>query len=130
MRHQTRRVTLADSPSRSLTPQPGSRSDSPSPSLDSPSLPLKLGFSFFSWLSKLWVLQYWKPIVDNFNANLSLWKAKNVYFGGHVTLVRSDLTPKVLRVFWKEFKEGSFWGGVGNTKKIGWCGILWRSWKI
>jgi len=33
----------------------------------------------------------WKPIVDKFNSKLSSWKAKNLTFGGRLTLVKAVL---------------------------------------
>ncbi|XP_042753244.1 uncharacterized protein LOC122195423 [Lactuca sativa] len=33
----------------------------------------------------------WRPIIEKFQARLSLWKAKTLSFGGHLTLVKSVL---------------------------------------
>ena len=33
----------------------------------------------------------WKPIIDRFNAKLSIWKAKTLSFGGRLTLLKAVL---------------------------------------
>lgn len=84
----------------------------------------------------------WNPIVEKFKSKLSSWKATNLSFGGHLTLVSSVLSspppPPALTIFlflkprkrllivWRVLGEISF--GMGKVivkRSIAWLGIRW-----
>ncbi|GKC15546.1 hypothetical protein Tco_1012328 [Tanacetum coccineum] len=79
---------------------------------------------------------HWQPIIDRFSEKLSSWKAKNVSYGGRLTLVKSVLGSlplyyfslfraplKVINVL-EGIRRQFFLGGAhGDSRKISW--IAW-----
>nr|KAJ0213660.1 hypothetical protein LSAT_V11C400178840 [Lactuca sativa] len=61
--------------------------------------------------------KHWKPIIDRFYSKLSPWKAKNLSFGGRLTLAKAVLgVIEILEKIRRQF----LWGGGDNKYKISW----------
>nr|KAJ0218832.1 hypothetical protein LSAT_V11C300154990 [Lactuca sativa] len=78
---------------------------------------------------------HWNPLISKFQAKLSKWKAKNLSFGGRLTLCKSVLGSlgsflfslykapvKVLKTL-EKLRCRFFWGGSSKKKRITW--IAW-----
>nr|KAJ0184913.1 hypothetical protein LSAT_V11C900471370 [Lactuca sativa] len=78
---------------------------------------------------------HWNPLISKFQAKLSKWKAKNLSFGGRLTLCKSVLGSlgsflfslykapvKVLKTL-EKLRCRFFWGGSPEKKRIAW--IAW-----
>ncbi|KAI3752502.1 hypothetical protein L2E82_24535 [Cichorium intybus] len=78
----------------------------------------------------------WKPIVDKFNSKLSSWKAKNLSFGGRLTLLKSVLGSLPLYYFsifkapvkvigsLESIRRRFLWSGSDDKRKINW--VAWN----
>ncbi|KAI3721405.1 hypothetical protein L2E82_32415 [Cichorium intybus] len=76
--------------------------------------------------------KHWDPIVDKFKKKLSVWKAKNLSFGGRVTLMKSVLgslslyyfsifkAPKKVVNEIERIRRHFLWSGGEDNKKIHW----------
>lgn len=74
----------------------------------------------------------WSTIVDRFKAKLSLWKARNLSFGGRLTLIKSVLrslplfyfslfkAPSKVIELLKGLRRRFLWGGIDSNRKIHW----------
>lgn len=78
----------------------------------------------------------WKPIMDKFNSKLSSWKAKNLSFGGRLTLLKSVLGSLPLYYFsifkaplkvigsLESIRRRFLWSGSDDKRKINW--VAWN----
>ncbi|GAU33009.1 hypothetical protein TSUD_358760 [Trifolium subterraneum] len=82
-------------------------------------------------------IQFWKPLLDKIHKRLSVWKCKNLSFGGRLVLLKSVLSSIPVH-FLSFFKAPSgiisslesifchlFWGGCEANNKISW--VKWES---
>ncbi|GAU20019.1 hypothetical protein TSUD_273540 [Trifolium subterraneum] len=82
-------------------------------------------------------IQFWKPLLDKIHKRLSVWKCKNLSFGGRLVLLKSVLSS-IPVYFLSFFKAPSgiisslesilchfFWGGCEANNKISW--VKWES---
>lgn len=80
--------------------------------------------------------KFWEPVLDTVRSRLSAWKAKNLSFGGRVTLIRSVLNSiptyyfslyrapvKVIEAI-DRIRRSFFWGGSMEQAKTNW--VLWE----
>ncbi|GJT97390.1 reverse transcriptase domain, reverse transcriptase zinc-binding domain protein [Tanacetum coccineum] len=74
---------------------------------------------------------HWQPIIDRFSEKLSSWKAKNVSFGGRLTLggAHGD-SRKISWIAWDKVLSSSEFGGlnIGCLKALNWS--LLAKWPI
>lgn len=78
----------------------------------------------------------WQPIVDKFSKMLSIWKQKNMSFGGRLCLINYVLTSlplcylfffKMTKEVWRELvgvQKRFLWGRNEENKKLGW--VSWN----
>nr|KAJ0202709.1 hypothetical protein LSAT_V11C500285080 [Lactuca sativa] len=83
------------------------------------------------------LVKSWNSIIEKFKNKLSIWKAKNLSFGGRLTLVKSVLgslplfyfalfkAPKKVIAVLEGIRRRFLWGGVENCKKIHW--VAWET---
>lgn len=76
--------------------------------------------------------KHWRPIIDKFQARLSTWKAKNLSFGGRLTLIKSVLNslptyylslfkaPSGIIEDLEKLRRRFLWGGDDSKRKIHW----------
>ncbi|XP_021971398.1 uncharacterized protein LOC110866562 [Helianthus annuus] len=74
----------------------------------------------------------WQPIVERFENQLSLWKARTLSFGGRVTLIKAVLgnlptyffslfnTPVEVLKRLEKIRRKFLWGGCLDNNKISW----------
>lgn len=79
--------------------------------------------------------KHWQPVIDRFSNKLSGWKARNLYFGGRLTLVKSVLSslptydfslfnaPRCVIDQLEQIRRHFLWGSTYNKKKINW--VAW-----
>lgn len=80
------------------------------------------------------LVKHWSPIIKKFKEKMSSWKAKNLSFGGRLTLVKSVLghlplyyfsmfkAPKKTVSELEKIRRKFLWGGNCQHKKIHWVG--------
>lgn len=80
-------------------------------------------------------IKHWRPIIEKFKAKLSIWKAKNLSFGGRVTLAKAVLAnlpnyflslfaaPNAVINSLERIRRNFIWGGEGESQKINW--VAW-----
>lgn len=82
------------------------------------------------------LIDSWDPVVELFKKRLSRWKARNLSFGGRVTILKSILNS-LPNYYFSLFKAPSgvldkldrlrrlfFWGGSKEKAKISW--VAWE----
>ncbi|KAF5754385.1 putative RNA-directed DNA polymerase [Helianthus annuus] len=82
------------------------------------------------------LIRNWKPVIDVFKNRLSLWKAKNLSYGGRITLLKSVLNAlrtyffslykapaKVLDIL-ERLRRVFFWGGSDDNSPMSW--LAWE----
>ncbi|KAJ0587441.1 hypothetical protein HanIR_Chr04g0163231 [Helianthus annuus] len=74
----------------------------------------------------------WKTVVDTLRNRLSIWKARNLSFGGRVTLIKSVLNslpsyyfslykaPAQVMKALERLRKDFFWGGSKECAKVSW----------
>ncbi|KAI3741278.1 hypothetical protein L1987_58949 [Smallanthus sonchifolius] len=95
----------------------------------------RVGYIPFSYLvlvvgANMNLAKNWKPVIDSFEARLSVWKAKKLSIGGRVVLIQSvlDSLPvyffslfkapyKVINILEKN-RRNFLWGCSGESRKI------------
>ncbi|KAJ0732921.1 putative RNA-directed DNA polymerase [Helianthus annuus] len=78
------------------------------------------------------LIRNWKPVIDVFKKRLSIWKAKNLSYGGRITLLKSVLNSlptyffslykapaKVIEIL-ERMRRVFFWGGVDDNSYMSW----------
>ncbi|KAI3749677.1 hypothetical protein L2E82_20293 [Cichorium intybus] len=77
-----------------------------------------------------------KPVIERFEAKLSSWKSKCLYFGGRLTLVKFVLgnlpiyylslfkAPSGVLVLLEKIRRRFLWGGTDDKRKIHW--VSWE----
>ncbi|KAJ0511624.1 putative RNA-directed DNA polymerase [Helianthus annuus] len=78
------------------------------------------------------LIRNWKPVVEVFKNRLSIWKAKNLSYGGRITLIKSVLNSlptyffslykapsKVLEML-EKLRRVFFWGGSDENTYTSW----------
>ncbi|KAJ0495935.1 putative reverse transcriptase zinc-binding domain-containing protein [Helianthus annuus] len=78
------------------------------------------------------LVRNWKPVIEVFKNRLSIWKAKNLSYGGRITLVKSVLNSlptyffslykapvKVLEIL-ERLRRVFFWGGSEENSHMSW----------
>ncbi|GJS28729.1 putative RNA-directed DNA polymerase [Tanacetum coccineum] len=78
----------------------------------------------------------WKPIIDKFHKRLTTWKARNLSYGGRLTLLKSVLgalgtyffslfkAPKCVISYLEKLRRNFFWGGSFDSNKMSW--VSWK----
>ncbi|GJU37692.1 putative RNA-directed DNA polymerase, eukaryota, reverse transcriptase zinc-binding domain protein [Tanacetum coccineum] len=76
----------------------------------------------------------WKPIIKKFHKQLTSWKARNLLYGGRLTLLKSVLealgtyffslflAPKCVINYLEKLRRNFFWGGTLDCNKMAWIG--------
>ena len=79
----------------------------------------------------------WQPIIDKFHKRLTSWKAKNLSYGGRLTLIKSVLgalgtyffslfnAPKSVINHLEKIRRNFFWGGSLDSNKMAW--VAWKN---
>ncbi|GJR04155.1 putative RNA-directed DNA polymerase, eukaryota, reverse transcriptase zinc-binding domain protein [Tanacetum coccineum] len=74
----------------------------------------------------------WKPIIEKFHKRLTSWKARNLSYGGRLTLLKSVLgalgtyffslflAPKCVINYLEKLRRNFFWGGTLDCNKMAW----------
>ncbi|KAJ0535737.1 putative RNA-directed DNA polymerase [Helianthus annuus] len=80
--------------------------------------------------------KYWKPVLDVFQSRLSIWKARQLSFGGRVTLIKSVLNSLPTHYFslyrapvrvieaLDRMRRVFFWGGSDEKARLNW--VAWQ----
>ncbi|KAJ0917796.1 putative RNA-directed DNA polymerase [Helianthus annuus] len=82
--------------------------------------------------SNMNLIRNWKPVIDVFKNRLSIWKAKNLSYGGRITMIKSVLNSlptyffslykapsKVLDIL-ERLRRVFFWGGSDDNSYMSW----------
>ncbi|GJZ89940.1 putative RNA-directed DNA polymerase [Tanacetum coccineum] len=79
----------------------------------------------------------WKPIIEKFHKRLTSWKARNLSYGGRLTLLKSVLgalgtyffslflAPKRVINYLEKLRRNFFWGVTLDCNKMAWIG--WKN---
>ncbi|XP_021974901.1 uncharacterized protein LOC110870014 [Helianthus annuus] len=89
----------------------------------------------FVW-ANMNLIKNWEPVINIFRNRLSIWKAKNLSYGGRITLLKSVLNslPTYYFTLFKapvqviecleRFRRVFFWGGSEEKAKMNW--VAWE----